>query len=147
MQRRIIEFYKSKKLQIPHMIHKRPYDVLPEQVEEAAEVVYHEIKNGLEIKDIAIARRVFQVARGLEGKKYADENALFENSKKIIVGLTRNRDFWKIKHEKLVMKLDIMERRAETARAKHYRLKVWFVGSYAALIWSYVAYQLYGIFL
>ena len=140
MKKQIIEFYEKKKVQIPDMINKRPTELLPTQVEEAAEIMYHQIKNGLKIKDISIARRVFQIAGQVNGKKYADENVILENSKKIIADIEytkdlmiSNRDFWKIKHETILEQLKEMNAKYQsllknskkiTADLKHTKGKI-----------------------
>lgn len=84
MKKEIIDFYADKGLHISKIINRRPYDVSPEQIEAAADLVYHDIQNGRQLKNIQIASEVFRVAKDINGEKYAQEKAIVEDAKTII---------------------------------------------------------------
>lgn len=96
MKKEIVNFYAEKGLHISKMINRRPSDISPEQIEAAAELVYKDIQDGRELKNIQIASEVFRIAKDINGEKYAQEKALFEDSKIIIRDLTRKNKRLKI---------------------------------------------------
>lgn len=72
------KFLASQGFQIEKLIARRRRGLTPEQVEEAAQIVYDQIASGeLVIKQIAIARRIWAVAKTIPAppKKPPDETA------------------------------------------------------------------------
>lgn len=67
MKREVIDFYRSKHLEIFKLINKGRdrYGLYPYAVTEAAKEVYQEIQDGLQIKDIQIAWLVFDKAKAV----------------------------------------------------------------------------------
>jgi len=63
MKKKIRDFYAHKDFRIQKMTDKRPSGVPAENIPKAAEVLYNEIQNGLDIKDISIPRRVWSIAK------------------------------------------------------------------------------------
>ena len=82
MKSDIIQFYADRVLHVPKMIARRPGDLTIEQVEMAAEKVYHEIHAGLKIKIINIVRYVYMVAKMINSDAYIQEQKMFEDCKK-----------------------------------------------------------------
>lgn len=166
MRSEIIDFYARKRGHIPKLIERRPINTTPADIELAAKKFFEDIsedredhivlKNGQKVKNISIAGQVFRIAESnvsdIERNRYQENLELLENSKKIIAGLNRDkealerdRDLWETRHGKAVKVLNKTERElgelVNGLKKKHYRLKVWFVGSYAALIWAWAVYR------
>lgn len=140
MKKEIIDFYADKGLHISKMINRRPYDVSPEQIEAAAELVYYDIQNGHELKNIQIASEVFRVAKDINGEKYAQEKALLEEAKKIISNLKI-----KLNESKANVKeaLSIMENKNRIMENKNRRLKIYLI--IALTLWPYIMIFLRGL--
>lgn len=84
MEAKIIQFYADKYLHIPKLIKKRPKDITPGQVELAAEKVYSEIQKGHKIKDLSMARYVWDIAKTINADAYFEEQKLLQNCKGIL---------------------------------------------------------------
>lgn len=84
MNPEIVKFYADKQLHIPKLINKRPSDTTVIQVEVAVEDVYFEIRAGLKIKDLNIARYVWKIAKKVRNADYVSDQTLLQNYKKII---------------------------------------------------------------
>jgi hypothetical protein len=66
MKQEILDFYAERNIPVRKMISVGAKQSLtPESIAEAAEIVYDEIQNGLEIKPIRIAWRVYATAKHL----------------------------------------------------------------------------------
>ena len=66
MKQEILNFYAERNIPVQKMISVGAKQSLtPESIAQAAEIVYDEIQNGLEIKQIRIAWRVYAMAKHL----------------------------------------------------------------------------------
>jgi len=73
MDKKIKEFYAKKNLHVNRMVEKRPADIKPAQVYVAAEKLYQRIQNGLDIKDIKIVWKIWEMARDCATTEYDEK--------------------------------------------------------------------------
>lgn len=93
MRQEIIEFYKNKGFELTKLYRAKPTNITNIQIQAAAHDLYWKIHGGLEIKDINIGRRIFEIAKTIEYKEFAKDQHTLEHSKEIISKL-RDQRFW-----------------------------------------------------
>jgi len=84
MRKKIINFYKDKGFELTKLYRAKPQGTNNAQVQAAAQELYKQIQRGLEIKDINIARRIFEIAKTVEYKEFVKDQKILEHSKEII---------------------------------------------------------------
>ncbi len=85
---KVEKFFAEAGMHVEKMIarkHDNGYGSLTDgQIMAGAEALYHQIKGGRTVKRIQYATRVWQLAKGLQGKAYDDDIALiFETKEKV----------------------------------------------------------------
>ena len=91
MKQKIINFYKDKGFELTKLMRRKPPGLNNSQVQAAAQELYNQIKRGLEIKDINIARRIFQIAKSIEYQDFVKDQEIIETYKPVIRTLKRER--------------------------------------------------------
>ena len=91
MKKKIADFYKDKGFEVPKLCRAKPRGINNLQVQAAATDLYYEIKRGLEIKDLNVPRRIFELAKTVEYKEFMKDQEILEHSKEIIERLKDQR--------------------------------------------------------
>jgi len=103
MSNEMIEFYESRHKAIPLMIEKKPRKTTKIMIEKAAQEFYSAIaeqhpkgvvlKDGRTVKNIDIAREVFELAKSYanDSRQFEEDLNVFQNSKKIIAELEKTK--------------------------------------------------------
>jgi len=93
MKKKIFEFYASKRFELTKLYRAKPQGLSNAQVQAAAQELYKQIQRGLEIKNINIARRIFELAKTVEYKEFVKDQEIIETYKPVIRTLKRERIF------------------------------------------------------
>lgn len=85
-----IEYFKKRGLEISKLQRKAPSGVPRDRIESAVKLIYSKIQAGEQIKDVNLARRVWETAKTIEAEQHKSGNELYEliknlSSKMIIV--------------------------------------------------------------
>lgn len=93
MKKKILKFYAGKGFHLSKLIDRRPQPLNSAQVEAAAVKVFNMIKKGQVIKDINIARKIFDLAKTIRYQEFVKDQNTLEHYKEIINKLKDER-FW-----------------------------------------------------
>lgn len=91
MRKKVLKFYAGKGFHLSKLIDRRPPALNSAQVEAAAVKVFNLIQKGEIIKDINIARKIFEIAKTIRYQEFVKDHNTLEHYKEIIKKLTTQR--------------------------------------------------------
>jgi len=91
MRTKVLNFYKEKGFDLLKLARRKPPGINEAQVYAAADELYKQIQHGLEIKNINIPRRIYELAKNVSYKEFEQEQQILRHDQEIIAYLKDQR--------------------------------------------------------